>query len=416
MRDLRFWRWRRAQDDDIDRELAVHLDLAAEERCEAGLPRRDAQLEAHREFGNVALTKEELRGMRTGAALERLFSHAFRDLRYGLRLLRRAPGFSAVAMLILALPIAANTVVFSLVNTVLLQPRPGRIDTLVAVHSRDRQRPDSYRDFSYPLYVDLRDRGAIFESVMAHMIALVGIREGDTTRRAFAEIVSSNYFSTLGVPLAAGRPFSLGEERPGTNAAVAIASYSAWRRRGFDPRFIGSQVRVNGTPFTIVGIAPKGLRTTALVSPDWWFPLGTYDRVINEWFRDGPRGLDDRAKHALFVAGALKPGLTRTAAEEALDALTLRLGEEYPATDRDRSFVLADVPRLNLSSRPRNEAPVVSVAGLLLLMAALVLGIACLNLANLMLARGAARRRKSGSGRHLAAAAVESWHSSSWRD
>ena len=122
---------------------------------------------------------------------------------------------------------------------------------------------------------------------MAHTIGLVGIREGETTRRSFAEIVSSNYFSTLGVQLAAGRSFTLDEERPGSNAPVAIASYAAWQRRGFAPGFIGSEVRVNGAPFTIVGIAPKGLRTTTLVSPDWWFPLGTYDRVINEWFRKG---------------------------------------------------------------------------------------------------------------------------------
>src|SRR5229473_6560038 len=321
--------------------------------------------------------------------------HAWLDFRHGLRLLRRAPGFTAVAVLILALPIAANTAVFSLVNTVLLQTRSGRIDTLVAVFSRDRQKPDSYRAFSYPLYVDLRDRSAIFESVIAHTFPLVGIREGEaTTKRSFVEIVSSNYFSMLGVQLAAGRPFSLEEERPGANAPVAIASYAAWSRRGFDPGFIGSQVRVNGTPFTIVGIAPKGLRTATLISTDWWFPLGSYDRLINEWL--GVRGLDDRANHALFVAGVLRPGLTRPAAAQALDALSSHLAEEFPATDRDRSFVLTGVRRLDPISSPQYEAPVVFVAGLLMLMAALVLAVACLNLANLMLARGAARRREIG--------------------
>jgi predicted permease len=429
VRDLRFWRWRRAQDDDLDRELEVHLDLAAAERFEAGVPHREAQLAARREFGSVALTKEELRGMRTGAALERLLSRAWWDFRHGLRLLRRAPGFTAAAVLILALPIAANTAVFSLVNTVLLQSRPGRIDSLVAVFSRDRQRPGSYRDFSYPLYVDLRDlrdlrdprdHSAIFESVMAHTVALVGIRDsldnlhGGATKRSFAEIVSSNYFSTLGVRLAAGRPFSLDEERPGANRPVAIASYSAWRRRGFDPGFIGSTVRVNGASFTIVGIAPKGLRTTALLSPDWWLPLGTYDRIINEWFREGTKGLDDRASHTLFVAGALKPGLTKAAAEAALDTLAIGLAREFPGTDRDRSFVLDRVP-LNLSSSPQKEAPVAFVAGLLVLMGVLVLCVACLNLANLMLARGAARRKEiairqalgSGRGRIVAQLLVE---------
>jgi predicted permease len=394
MRDLRFWRWRRAQDDDLDRELDLHLDLATEEHSEAGV--REARLAARREFGSVSLTKEEVRGLRMGAALERLLSHAFRDFLYGLRLLGRAPGFTAVAVLILALPIAANSVVFSLVNTVLLQPRPGRMDTLVSVFNHDRQRPDSYRNFSYPLYADLRDRTPIFESLMAHKLALVGVRDGDTTRRCFVEIVSSNYFSTLGVQLAAGRPFSLEEERPGANAPVTIASYSMWRRRSFDPGLIGSQVRVNGTPFTIVGIAPNGLRTTPVISPDWYFPLGIYDRLINEWFREGRSGLDDRANHALFLAGALSPGLMPTAAAGALDNMALRLAEHFPGTDRDRTFSVAEMSRLDLSSEPPHEAPVAFMAGLLMLIAALVLGIACLNLANLMLARGAARQREIG--------------------
>src|SRR5258708_34694648 len=122
----------------------------------------------------------------------------------------------------------------------------------------------------------------------------------------------------LGVQPGAGRPFVLEEERPGANAPVAIASYAVWSRRGFDPGFIGSQVRANGTPFTIVGIAPKGLRTATVISTDWWFPLGTYDRLVNEWL--GVRGLDDRANHTLFGAGVLMPGLTRAAAAQALDA------------------------------------------------------------------------------------------------
>lgn len=276
-------------EDELTEEVGFHLEQEQRKLEARGVDSAEARRQARIAFGGVELTKEELRGMRTGAALERLLSQAFRDFRHGLRLLGRAPGFTTVAVLMLALPIAANTVVFSVVNTVLLQTRPGRTDALVAVFSRDRQKPDSYRDFSYPLYVDLRDRSAIFESLIAHTPALVGIREGEaTTRRSFVEIVSSNYFSMLGVPLAAGRPFSLEEERPGANAPVAIASYAAWSRRGFDPGFIGSQVRANGTPFTIVGIAPKGLQAATLISTDWWFPLGTYSRLINEWF--GVRG------------------------------------------------------------------------------------------------------------------------------
>src|SRR4051812_49103898 len=168
------------------------------------------------------------------------------DLRHGVRLLRRAPGFTALAVLILALGIGANTAVFSLVNTLVLQPRQGRIDSLVAVFNRDRVKAADYSDFSYPAYVDLRDRSNVFDSLLAHSFTTVGIRDGALTRQAFATVVSSNYFATLGVGLAAGRAFTAGEERPGGGAPVAIASYSVWRRRNLDPQFVGSTVRING--------------------------------------------------------------------------------------------------------------------------------------------------------------------------
>ena len=175
-------------------------------------------------------------------------SHLLQDLRHSIRLLRRSPGFTAVAVLILALGIGANTAVFSLVNALVLQPRPGRIDELVNVFSRDRVKPTQYRYFSYGAYTDLRDRSGVFESLMAHTFSLVGIGDGDGTKQAFAAVVSANYFKTLGVPLAAGRTFTPDEERPGARTPVAIASYSVWRGTGFSPSFVGGTVRVNGTP------------------------------------------------------------------------------------------------------------------------------------------------------------------------
>jgi predicted permease len=386
-------RWRRRRlERELDRELRYHLERHVEELRANGLDDAEARRAAAVEFGGLAAIHEEVRDIWTWRWLETVQ----RDMQYAVRTLRRSPGFTAVAVFTLALPLAANSVVFSLINWAFLQHRPGRLDTLVSVFSHDRRHPDSYRNFSYPLYADLRDRSGVFESLMAHTVALVGIRDGDNTRRAFAEIVSSNYFDTVGVSLAAGRPFTPAEERPGANAPVAIASYTAWRRLGFDPGFLGSQVRVNGTPFTIVGVAPPGLRSTALIAPDWWFPLGTYDRLINEWFREGPGRRDDRANHALFVAGVLAPTLAPAVAAERLDALSLHLASNFPGTDRDRAFVLAPSSRLNLSSQPQREGPVIFVAGLLGFMAALVLGVACLNLANLMLARGSARRREIG--------------------
>jgi len=157
------------------------------------------------------------------------------DLAYSLRLLRRAPGFSAAAIVILALAIGANTAVFSLVDTLVLQPRPGRVDELLGVFSRDRNAPDRFRDFSYPQYVDLRDRAGVFDSLMAHTFTTIGVRDGERMRQSFASVVSANYFETLGVRMAAGRAFTAGEERPGAGNAVAIASYLTWRRAHLEP-------------------------------------------------------------------------------------------------------------------------------------------------------------------------------------
>jgi predicted permease len=328
------------------------------------------------------------------------------DVRHSLRLLRKTPGFTSVAVLILALGIGANTAVFSLVNTLVLQPRQGRIDSLVAVFNRDRVSASEFTDFSYPAYVDLRDRSGVFESLLAHSFTTVGIREGDLTRQAFATIVSSNYFETLGVILAAGRPFNADEERPAAGAPVAIASYAVWRRQNFDPRFVGSSVRINGADFTVIGITPKGFAGPfAFVSPQWWLPIGAYDTITNAMFRQRDTGLADRQNHALNLAGALKPGMTAASAAPALDAFANSLGAQYPGSDRDRTFLVARLPRMTISSRPQGDGPLTAIAGLLTLMAALVLAVACLNLANLLLARGSARRREMavrqalGSGR-----------------
>ena len=318
-----------------------------------------------------------------------------RDLRHSVRLLKRTPGFTLVAVLVLALGIGANTAVFSIVNALVLQPRPGRIDRLVGVFSHDRVKVDDYRDFSYPTYIDLRSRPDVFDSVMAHTFSTVGIREGDTTRRAFAAIVSSNYFETLGVPLAAGRPFTADEERPGSRVPVAIASYNAWRKAGLSPGFVGSRVRVNSTDFTVVGIARKGFTgTMTLVSPEWWFPLGAYDAIVNDMFKQRMTGLTDRGNRALNLAGALKPGLTVAAAERALDDLARRLDREYPDTDRNQTYQLAGLPRMAVSSSPENDGQLLTISALLSAMAGLVLLVACLNLANLLLARGTARRKE----------------------
>lgn len=319
-----------------------------------------------------------------------------RDFRHGVRALSRTPGFAGVAIAVLALAIGVNTAVFSLANTLLLQPRPGRIDQLFAIFTHDRnQAAKGYRDFSYPAYLDLKARADVFDSVMAHTFSTVGITEGDVTKQTFAAIVSANYFSTMGVGMAVGRPFTADEERPGANARVAIASYASWRRAGFDPSFVGRTVRANGADYTIVGVTPRGFAgTMTLVSPEWWFPLGCYDTIVNEMFKTRTTGLTDRGNYPLNLAGALRPGVTRASAEAVLDALGKQLSDTYPGTDKDQIFTLGPLPRMSVSSQPETSNPMLAVSALLVLMAGLVLVVACLNLANMLLARGAARRKE----------------------
>ena len=213
-------------------------------------------------------------------------SNLLQDLRYSIRLLIKTPTFSLTAILVLALGIGANAAVFSLINTLFLKPvagseRPGQV---VGIYSHDHTRPNSYRGFSYPAYVDVRDRSTSFSQVMAFNLSFVGIGEGEATRRGFASAVSPNYFATLGVDLLAGRTFTADEDRPGSLATVAVVSYDYWKRHGGDPSMLGTTVRVNSRPFTVIGIAPRGFTgTSVMVSPDVWVPLGAHALVANDF-------------------------------------------------------------------------------------------------------------------------------------
>ena len=185
------------------------------------------------------------------------------DLKFAVRQLFKAPGFTIAAVTVLALGIGVNTAVFSLVNTLFFAPPAyAKPHEMVQLFSQDKKDPKKFRGFSYPTYLDIREQNTVFSDAMGFNLALIGLGQKGDTRRAFAAIVSSNYFSVLGVPLARGRAFLPEEETPGRNAPVAIVSYSYWLKHDLDPSVVGSQVLINGRPFTIVGITPKGFAGT----------------------------------------------------------------------------------------------------------------------------------------------------------
>ncbi len=316
------------------------------------------------------------------------------DVRFGVRMLTKNPGFTAVAVVVLGLGIGANTAIFSLVNAFLLRPLPvERPGDLVSCFNKNTKNPNSYRAFSYPNYLDLRNHNSTFSSLLAHTLAMVGITEGDNTRRVFADVVSANYFETLGARLSRGRAFSAAEESPGSSIPVAVVSHSYWRRKGYDPDLIGKTLRINGQIYTIVGVAPEEFTgTTAILSPEVWLPLGMHDRVNNGFMAKGR--LDERNNHCLFLVGRLKYAGQSGQADAELAVAASQLEQAYPAENKDYTVTALPLTRISTSTNPQNETELSTASVLLVSMSGVVLLIACLNLANMLLARATARRKE----------------------
>ncbi|HLP26144.1 MAG TPA: ABC transporter permease, partial [Acidobacteriota bacterium] len=232
------------------------------------------------------------------------------DLRFSLRLLAKTPTFTLMAIVVLALGIGVNTAIFSLVHELVFSPRPWPNEQqVVQLYTQDEKKPDSFRMFSYPVYQDIRQNQDVFTDVLAHNMTMVGIGEGESTRRTFAALVSSNYFSTLQVPLVRGRAFTAEEEKPGAAIPVAIVSYNFWKRENLAPDLVGRVIRINERPFTVVGIAPEGFSgTMMLFGPEFYFPLGCYDLLQNDFDADRARTLGRSDAFNLVLVARFKPG------------------------------------------------------------------------------------------------------------
>ena len=317
------------------------------------------------------------------------------DIRLSLRLFKRQPGFALVAVLVLGLGIGANTTIFSLVNTLVLKPRLGAGEQLISVYSKHRTQPDSFRAFSYDNFSDLRARTEIFASLTAHNPALVGVSEGDATRRTFIDIVTADLFDTFNVPLLMGRSFTREEERPGADIPVTILSHLGWTRMGRPADVIGRTIRINQRQFTIVGVAPEGFAgTTSLVSPELWVPTGVYQSVVNDFADNRKSSLSDRGHHALTIFGRLRPGLTLETAAPMLIAAGQALETAHPAVNKEQDLVAGPLSRFSVSTSPVDDSAISILATSLMVMSGIVLLVASLNLANMQLARAGARRKE----------------------
>ena len=399
---LRAFFRRKSMEAELDEELRAHLERQVEKYIQSGLPREEAARRARLDFGGLEQVKEECRDARGVNLVETLIQ----DVRYGLRLLAKNPAFTAVAVLTLALGIGANTAIFTLVDAVMLKSLPvANPQELYRVGNGDNccmigEFQGNWGIYSYSLYQQFRDHTPEFSQMAAFQAGLgdLSVRRGGASQLAEAyvgEFVSGNYFTMFGVSASAGRLIAPTDDRPGA-PPVAVMSYRAWQQHfGLDRSVIGATFIINTMPFTVAGIAPPGFFGDTLRSdpPDFWLSLSTEPALNGQ-----NSVLNHAGLHWLCIIGRLKPGAQPASVQSELTAeLQHWQGAQPDLTAHNRSELgkqhLVLVPGGGGVARLQAD----SATGLRLLMAisGLVLLIACATVANLMLARGAARRAET---------------------
>jgi len=321
------------------------------------------------------------------------------DFRFAVRQLCKSPGFTLLAIVTLALGIGVNSAIFALVNGVVLRPMiPLRANEVVGIFTARQNANRDYRQFSHTEYRDLRENsGDLFVDLAALEFGVAGIGRDHEMRRSFAFLTSENFFSLMGVQPVRGRFYTAEECRPNANIPVVVASYAFWKRMGGRNDFIGSNLQINGRPYTVIGVTPDGFSgVSALVAPDVWLPLGVHSS-LGSTFADSEtlHDLAEPKNYALNLTARLRPGMTIETAKSRLPALTRRFNAIQPSdAEGARELQIHKPSRFSISTSPEDDGPVTLIGTLLMGMAGAVLLIASLNLANMLLARGTARSKE----------------------
>jgi predicted permease len=364
---------------DMADELAFHVERRAEDLTSRGLPVEQAKRRARLEFGAAEAHKEacrEARGLR--------LVHDLRaDLVYALRVLRHTPGFALVAILSIALGVGVNTLAFSVVSALVLRPLPvDRPDELSFLEGAS-----GGSALSFPAYRDLRDRNTTFAGLIGYRISPMNLDDAQGASRVWGYLATGNYFDVLGVRPVIGRVFHPEDDRRPGASPFAVLSYECWVARfGADTRVVGTGIHINGKPFTVLGVAPRGFRGTELFyRPEVWVPMSMQAEIEvgNPW-------LEARGTWNTWTVGRLRGGVSRAQAEANLNAIAADLARTYPATDEGLSLQLARPGLVGDALR----TPVKAFTTGVLALAGLVLLAACVNLAAVLVARGADRQRE----------------------
>ncbi len=309
------------------------------------------------------------------------------DLRHALRRMMDRPGFTLVAVLSLALGIGANAAVFSFVNAALLKgPAVADPDDLVGLFRKIPQ-DENYNRFSYPNFVDVRDRNRSFSGLTAYYFTAFHLSDGEQTERLYGKVVTGNYFQVLGVPMALGRGFLPLEDRTPGSHPVVVVSHGLWTRRfGSDPSLVGRSLTINGHPFQVVGITGRSyLGTEVGMAPDLFVPVMMSGAALPGW-----PALESRGMGWLRVIGRLKSGTTVQQAAAEMESLGAALKAEHPA--ENEAFGIAVISSFGV--HPQFRGLVGAFLGIVMGVVVLVLAIACANIAGLLLARAADRRQE----------------------
>jgi predicted permease len=370
---------------DLDEEIHSHLELLTDQKLREGMKPDEARRSARIELGGIEQVKEHVRAVRAGVWIESLWQ----DFSFGARLLRKSPGFTTVAVLTLAIGIGANTALFSLVDSLLLRPLPVRDPEQISVLVF-QQKSGLRSVFSIPDYRNIENQTqGVFSEVFGYQFGLDGLTVNGTGDRIQSAYVTGNFFSALGIKPVLGRLILPSEgEAPGADPVVVL-SYSFWKTRfASDAGVIGQHVLVNGHPVTVIGITlPDFGGVNSLVSFQAYLPLGM--AVIGRYPNNF---MTNRGSRSLYLLGRLKPGIDGAKAQAALAVVGERISLQYPEIDRDMK--IQAIPEIRTRLGPGRTDIVPWIAALFLSLAALVLMLACMNVANLLLVRSTIRERE----------------------